>query len=98
METKLHIVRNDLSAQIRGAMILLLTQQLADALDLGLQAKQAHWNVKDPNFIGLHTLFDQVAEQLEAFTDEMAERAVELGGTALGTVQVIVGTSRLPGE
>lgn len=79
-------------------MILLLTQQLADALDLGLQAKQAHWNVKGPNFIGLHTLFDQVAEQLEEFTDEMAERAVELGGTALGTVQVIVGTSRLPGE
>lgn len=98
METKLHIVRNDLSAQIRGAMILLLNQQLADALDLGLQAKQAHWNVKGPNFIGLHTLFDQVAEQLEEFTDEMAERAVELGGTALGTVQVIVGTSRLPGE
>ena len=64
-------------------------------LDLGLQAKQAHWNVKGPNFIGLHEPFDKVAEELEAFTDDIAERADELGGGAQGTVQVVSKHSRL---
>jgi len=38
-------------------MIELPNRQLADVLDLGLQAKQSHWNVKGPHFIGLHELF-----------------------------------------
>ncbi|MCX6954176.1 MAG: DNA starvation/stationary phase protection protein Dps [Verrucomicrobia bacterium] len=88
--------RNSLGAPIRAAMIQLLNQQLADTLDLGLQAKQAHWNVKGPNFIGLHALFDQIAEKLEELTDELAERAVALGGVALGTVQSVTESSRLP--
>jgi len=74
----------------------MLNQSLADILDLGLQAKQAHWNVKGPHFMGLHELFDKVAEELAEFTDEIAERAVELGGVALGTVQTVAKTSRLP--
>jgi starvation-inducible DNA-binding protein len=95
MKTKLHQTRNDISEQTRCAMISLLNQQLADAIDLGLQTKQAHWNVKGPNFIGLHELFDKAAEELDEFTDDIAERAVELGGFALGTVQVVSKNSRL---
>jgi starvation-inducible DNA-binding protein len=95
MKLKLHPTRNDLREKTRRAIIELLNQQLADVLDLGLQAKQAHWNVKGPHFIGLHELFDKVAEQLEEFTDEIAERAVELGGVALGTIQSISKKSRL---
>jgi len=83
MKTKLNPTQNSLREPIRLAMIDLLNQQLADVLDLGLQAKQAHWNVKGPHFIGLHELFDKVAEELEEFTDDIAERAVELGGVAL---------------
>src|SRR5215207_5393944 len=77
-------------------MIALLNQQLADAVDLGLQSKQAHWNVKGSHFIGLHELFDKAAKEIEEFTDNIAERAVELGGVALGTVQVVGKSSRLP--
>src|SRR5712671_7887518 len=87
MNMKLHETKNDLRAKTRRAMIDLLNQELADVLDLGLQAKQAHWNVKGPNFIGPHELFDKVAEELEELTDNMAERAVELGDVALGTIQ-----------
>ena len=61
-----------------------------------LQAKQAHWNVKGPQFLSLHALFDQTAETVEEFADIMAERAVQLGGLAHGTVQAIVQKSRLP--
>jgi starvation-inducible DNA-binding protein len=95
MKSKLHSTQNDLREKTRRAMIDLLNQQLADVLDLGLQAKQAHWNVKGPNFIGLHELFDKVAEELEEFTDDIAERAVELGGEARGTIQVVSKDSRL---
>jgi starvation-inducible DNA-binding protein len=96
MKMKLHETKNNLRAKTRRAMIDLLNQELADVLDLGLQAKQAHWNVKGPHFIGLHELFDKVAEELEELTDEIAERAVELGGTALGTIQIVAKKSRLP--
>src|SRR5882724_9382076 len=89
MKTKINPTQNTLREPIRRPMIALLNQQLADVLDLGLQAKQAHWNVKGPHFIGLHELFDRVAEELEEFTDGIAERAVELGGIALGTIQVV---------
>ena len=84
-----------MNQQTRCAMISLLNQQLADIIDLGLEIKQAHWNVKGPHFIGLHELFDRAAEQLEEFTDEIAERAVELGGFALGTIQAVSKNSRL---
>ena len=95
MNKKLHPTANSLPAHLRTAMVALLNQHLADVLDLGLQAKQAHWNVKGPHFIGLHGLFDQVADELEEFTDELAERAVQLGGTAQGTLQAVARHSRL---
>src|SRR5678815_5593514 len=95
MKSTLHKTLNNLREPARRAMIALLNQQLADVLDLGLQAKQAHWNVKGTHFIGLHELFDKVAEELEELTDEIAERAVELGGVALGTIQIISKKSRL---
>ncbi len=95
MKASLHKTRNDLSEPTRRAMVDLLNQQLVDVLDLGLQAKQAHWNVKGPHFIALHELFDKVAEELEEFSDDIAERAVALGGVALGTSQAIARQSRL---
>lgn len=95
MKTTLHQTQNDIPGKTRRAMVDLLNQNLADVLDLGLQAKQAHWNVKGPHFIALHELFDKIAEELEEFTDDIAERAVALGGVALGTVQVVSKGSRL---
>ena len=82
MKTKAIPTLNSLREPIRSAMVDLLNQQLADVLDLGLQARQAHWNVKGPHFIGLHELLDKVAEELEDFTDDVAERTVGLGGIA----------------
>ncbi len=95
MKTTLHQTKNNLSEKVRRTSIGLLNQQLADALDLQLQAKQAHWNVKGPHFIALHELFDKVAEEFAGFSDDLAERAVELGGVALGTIQVVSKASRM---
>jgi starvation-inducible DNA-binding protein len=94
--TQLWATQNDLPERVRVEAIVLLNQQLADALDLHLQAKQAHWNVKGPSFIALHELFDEVEEALEEYADDIAERAVALGGTAFGTVRAAATRSRLP--
>src|SRR5260370_18748349 len=79
--------KNDLSEAIRGKVIELLNARLADAIDLQTQTKQAHWNVKGPNFIALHELFDKINEDVEDYVDELAERVVQLGGVAEGTAR-----------
>ena len=78
--------KNDLPAEKRASVAQLLNERLADLIDMGLQAKQAHWNVKGPTFIALHELFDSVAEETEEFVDDVAERIVALGGIAEGTI------------
>lgn len=88
--------KNDLSAEIRASLCQLLNERLADLIDLQLQAKQAHWNVKGPSFIALHQLFDSVAEETEEFVDTVAERVVELGGIAEGTISIVGQRTKLP--
>jgi len=86
---------NDIPEARRLELNALMNQRLADAVDLQMQMKQAHWNVKGPNFIGLHELFDQIDEAVESYVDLIAERIVQLGGIAEGTVRVTAERSRL---
>lgn len=88
--------QNDLPSEVRRSMVAMLNGLLASAIDLRQQAKQAHWNVKGPQFAALHELFDEVATEIDGFADELAERAVSLGGLAHGTVQATVLASELP--
>jgi starvation-inducible DNA-binding protein len=85
---KMYKTRNDISRDRREDLNSLLNRRLADAIDLQMQLKQAHWNVKGPNFIALHELFDRAAESVESYVDLIAERIVQLGGVAEGTVRV----------
>ena len=87
--------KNDLSEGTRVKAIALLGARLADAIDLQTQTKQAHWNVKGPNFIALHELFDKVNEDVEDYVDDLAERAVQLGGIAEGTARMAAKRSTL---
>jgi len=88
--------RNSLTENVRNQVAALLNRHLSMAIDLQCQAKQAHWNVKGPNFIALHELFDKLTEEVEEFVDTIAERVTALGGTAEGTIQVIAERSALP--
>jgi starvation-inducible DNA-binding protein len=76
-------------------MVALLQRQLTDAIDPGLQTKQPHWNIKGPNFIALHELFDRVNKEIGETTDEVAERAVAPGGIVNGTAQAVARETRL---
>src|SRR6516165_7636086 len=87
--------KNDLSEETRSTVVELLNARLADAIDLQTQTKQAHWNVKGPNFIALHELFDKINEDVEDNVDEIAERVVQLGGVAEGTARVAAKRSSL---
>lgn len=82
--------------QTRAAIVEALNRRLADAIDLQLQAKQAHWNVKGPSFIALHDLFERVAVNVAQHADLLAERAVQLGGVVDGVVQGVAERSELP--
>ena len=91
----MHKTRIDLDSESREQLAGLLNQQLADTFDLYSQTKQAHWNVKGPQFFQLHELFDKLAADLLPNIDDMAERVTTLGGTALGTAKMSAKTSRL---
>ncbi|CAN5635368.1 DNA starvation/stationary phase protection protein Dps [soil metagenome] len=91
----MHNTKIDISKETREKIIEMLNTRLADAADLKSQAKQAHWNVKGMSFIALHELFDQVATNVEAYVDMIAERVTTLGGTAMGTVRVAAQNSTL---
>jgi starvation-inducible DNA-binding protein len=87
--------RNDLSVKVRTNAVEILDARLADAIDLGLQVKHAHWNVKGPHFISLHELFDKIAENVEEHVDTIAERITALGGMAHGTLATVARATSL---
>lgn len=91
----MHPTKNDLNEKTRTQMVDLLQKRLADAIDLMLQAKQAHWNVKGPHFMALHELFDKVFATTEGHVDLLAERIMQLGGAAHGTVRTAAKQSML---
>jgi starvation-inducible DNA-binding protein len=95
MESQMFKTKNDLPENVRTKIIELLNHRLADCLDLQLNTKQAHWNVKGPNFIALHKLFDETYENITEFTDEIAERIIQLGGVAEGDSRTVAKRSTL---
>src|SRR5260370_27070555 len=90
----MYTTKNDLPEQTRARVIDLLNARLADAIDLQTQMKQAHWNVKGPNFIALHELFDKINEEVEDYVDDLAERTVQMGGIAIGTARTVAQRSQ----
>jgi starvation-inducible DNA-binding protein len=92
---KTHKTKNDLPSNAKSTVIGLLNESLASVIDLSLVTKQAHWNLKGPQFIGVHELLDKFRALLDKHSDTIAERAVQLGGTALGSLQVVSSETKL---
>jgi starvation-inducible DNA-binding protein len=85
----MHTTHNDTPSNAKQVSMELLNARLADGIDLALMVKQAHWNLKGPQFIGVHLMLDGFRDQLDDLNDKMAERITQLGGTATGTTQSV---------
>ena len=92
----LHKTRNHTPSNAKAASIELLNARLADGIDLALATKQAHWNLKGPQFIAVHEMLDTFRTDQDDWNDTMAERIAQLGGTALGTTQTVAAATKLP--
>jgi starvation-inducible DNA-binding protein len=86
---------NNLKPNAKSVSIAALNARVADSIDLALLTKQAHWNIKGPQFIALHEMIDGFRAEIDTHVDTMAERVVQLGGVAMGTTQVVAKKSRL---
>lgn len=79
----------------RNESCRLLQGVLVDLLDLSLDLKQAHWNVRGPSFGQVHEQLDVIVAATRLHSDDVAERIVALGHPADGRAPTIAQGSRL---
>ena len=60
-----------------------LNQIQADAHALFVKFHDYHWNVKGIQFFSIHEYTQKAYEELSEIFDEVAERAIQLGGKAI---------------
>src|ERR1700730_3694008 len=92
---KSYETRIDLPANAKAASIDLLNSRLAYAIDLALVTKQTQWNLKRIQFIGVREMLGTFRSELDSHVDTIADRVVQLGGTALGTSQTVTNKTAL---
>lgn len=66
MAAKLQQNHNSVDTNAKRVVVDLLNARLADAIDLALITKQAHWNLKGPQFIAIHEMLLWFCCSLEA--------------------------------
>jgi starvation-inducible DNA-binding protein len=84
-----------LSEAARAAVVAALDACVIDGVDLYTQIKVAHWNVRGPLFVTVHELLDEIATHVGDHVDELAERAVTLGGRVAGTARQVAHGTRI---
>ena len=92
---QIHQTQNGTKSNAKAVSIDLLSKRLADGIDLSLCIKEAHWNLKGPSFIGIHLMLDKFRGEIDEFNDSIAERVVQLGGTARGTLASVAEATAL---
>jgi len=59
-----------LNEKVRGQLIAELNAVLASTIDVSLQVKRAHWNIKEPQVFARHELFDKLNVPLREHPDK----------------------------
>jgi starvation-inducible DNA-binding protein len=90
----MYVVKSPLSDANLKTVSEALQGGLVDLVDLGLVAKQIHWNVVGPRFRSVHLQLDEVVDLARTHSDTVAERAAALGVPPDGrAATVAVGSS-----
>jgi starvation-inducible DNA-binding protein len=95
MPTSVPMTHRVLAGQVRQIMMARTRVMIPSSSNQPDPGEGRSWNDKGPHFIGLHELFDKIAEAVEDYVDMIAERIVQLGGIAQGTVRAAAARSRL---
>jgi starvation-inducible DNA-binding protein len=69
---------------------------LVDLIELGIQGKQAHWNVVGTNFRDMHLQLDEIILAARSLSDEVAERMRALQVLPDGRSETVTKSSTLP--
>lgn len=73
-----------------------LQRALVDLIGLGLQGKQAHWNLTGPHFRSIHLQLDEVVATAREHADTLAERAVAIGVNPDGRAETVARDTKAP--
>lgn len=82
--------------EYRDKVVEILQTQLANLIDITLMGKQAHWNLRGPEFRAIHLQLDEIVNDVRLHSDEVAERILTLGVPADGRAATVAETSTLP--
>lgn len=82
----------------RKKIVETLNMRLSDEYVLYTKTRKYHWNVIGPRFHQLHEFFKEQYEILDEMVDEIAERARQLGGKSLGTLDEFARNSSINEE
>ena len=82
----------------RKKLVEMLNMRLCDEYVLYTKTRKYHWNVVGPRFSQLHEFFEEQYEIIDEMIDETAERARQLGGKSLGTLDEFVRHSSINEE
>ena len=84
-----------LDSVVRHSVVEILNNTLANEVILTQKTRIAYWNASGAGFFELHILFDTQSKQLNAVSEEIAERARMLGGNAISSLQEFINNTRL---
>jgi starvation-inducible DNA-binding protein len=76
-------VPNGLSEKDRSEIVQRLNRNAANLQLLYMRYKKDHWTIRGRHFHSLHLFFEELANEVLAQTDVIAERVVGLGGVVV---------------
>ncbi len=77
-------------------VITQLHQLQADSHSLYIKFHDYHWNVRGMHFFAVHEYTEKAYDQMSELFDEIAERALQLGGKALTCQKSLLETAKAP--
>jgi starvation-inducible DNA-binding protein len=83
------VTPNPSAPALENGVAFRLQHCLVELIDLGLHAKQAHWNVVGPDFRSLHAQFDEIGDMARLEADAVAERLAALQVSPDGSLAAV---------